>query len=357
MSLFDGNGPEMPEHRPVDDGAIEAALAGSTQDADLDALSSFVSTVRSAVGTVPTPSTAMAAVLAAGLSTDKGDLPATAASNVNGPAPQEAGLPKWRKALMKIQGFLAGLGVVGKVALGVGVAAAATTGAGAAGVLPFSIPGVAHAHGHTVVVHTETTTTMARSDRGGTPPAGHRSKHGHTAVHHAELTPTAPKTTTPTTVHEPTTTTVTTVSTPTSDPTPTTAKTPTTGETPTTVTPTTVTSTTVDAPTSTTTAPTTTTTGSSGPTQSIQLSCAYTAATQVTCNWTTAPAGSVAKYALWRWTTGGNGSDYAPIFETTDGSRFVDYHATGGPYTYRVFTTLANGASGPWSNKDYPTSL
>jgi len=37
---------------------------------------------------------------------------------------------------MKIQGFLAGLGVVGKVALGVGVAAAATTGAGAAGVLP-----------------------------------------------------------------------------------------------------------------------------------------------------------------------------------------------------------------------------
>ena len=37
---------------------------------------------------------------------------------------------------MKIQGFLAGLGVVGKLALGVGVAAAATTGAGAAGVLP-----------------------------------------------------------------------------------------------------------------------------------------------------------------------------------------------------------------------------
>lgn len=37
---------------------------------------------------------------------------------------------------MKIQGFLAGLGVAGKVLLGVGVAAAATTGAGAAGVLP-----------------------------------------------------------------------------------------------------------------------------------------------------------------------------------------------------------------------------
>ncbi len=37
---------------------------------------------------------------------------------------------------MQIKGFLAGLGVAGKLALGVGVAAAATTGAGAAGVLP-----------------------------------------------------------------------------------------------------------------------------------------------------------------------------------------------------------------------------
>jgi hypothetical protein len=33
-----------------------------------------------------------------GFSTDKGDLPATAASNVPGPARQVAGLPKWRKA-------------------------------------------------------------------------------------------------------------------------------------------------------------------------------------------------------------------------------------------------------------------
>jgi len=343
MSLFDGNGLEMPEHRPVDDGAIEAALAGNPQGGDLDSLSSFVSAVRSAVGTVPTPSTAMAAVLTAGLSTDKGDLPATAASNVNGPASQEAGLPKWRNALMKIQGFLAGLGVLGKVALGVGVAAAATTGAGAAGVLPFSIPGVAHGHGHTVVVHTTTTTTIARSEHGGTASVGHPSKHGHAAgVHHAALTPTAPKITTPTTVYDAPmpTTTVITVPTPTSDPTPTT-----------------VTSTTVaEPPSTTTTAPTTTTTGSSGPTQSIQLSCAYTGPTQVTCNWTAAP-GSVATYALWRWTSppAGNGSDYAPIYKSADGFRFVDNNATAGPYTYRVFTTLANGAAGPWSNRDYPT--
>jgi hypothetical protein len=350
MSLFDGNGLEMPEHRPVDDGAIEAALAGNTQGGDLDSLSSFVSAVRSAVGTVPTPSTAMAAVLTAGLSTDKGDLPATAASNVNGPASQEAGLPKWRKALMKIQGFLAGLGVVGKIALTVGVAAAATTGAGAAGVLPFSVPGVSHAHHHTVVIHTNTTTTtVARPKRGGNATAEHPSKHGHTAdVHHAVLTPTAPKSTTPTSVYDPpkTTTTVTTVSTPPSDPT------PTTGETPTTVTPTTV-----YAPTSTTAAPTTTTTGSSAPSQSIQLSCARTSTTQVTCNWTSAP-GSVAKYALWRWTTDGTGSDYAPIYESTDGLRFVDNTAAATvAYTYRVFTTLGDGTKGPWSNKDSLSAL
>jgi len=345
MSLYDGNGVEMPEHRPVDDGAIEAALAGTTRGADFDSLSSFVSAVRSAVGTVPTPSTAMAAVLTAGLSIDKGDLSATAASNVNGPASQEAGLPKWRKALMKIQGFVAGLGVVGKIALGVGVAAAATTGAGAAGVLPFSIPGVSHAHGQTVVIHTNTTTTtIARPKHGGTATAAYPSKHGHTAaVHHAVVTPTAP------TVYDPpaTTTTDTTVSTPPSNPTSTTDETPTTG-----------TPTTVYAPPSTTTAPTTTTSpGGSAPSQSIQLTCSATGATQVTCTWSAAP-GSVAKYALWRWTTGGNGSDYAPIYESPNGLTFVDnYVAVGVPYTYRVFTTLGNGTSGPWSNKDAMSPL
>jgi hypothetical protein len=45
-------------------------------------------------------------------------------------------MPKWRKVSMKIKGFIAGLGVAGKIALGAGVACAATTGAGAAGVLP-----------------------------------------------------------------------------------------------------------------------------------------------------------------------------------------------------------------------------
>ena len=194
MSFFDGNAPEMPEHRPVDDDAIEAALAGNTHGSDLDSLSSFVSAVRSAAEAVPTPSTAMAAVLTAGLSTEKGDLPATAASNVNGPATQEAGLSKWRKAKMKIQGFLAGLGVLGKVALGVGVAAAATTGAGAAGMLPFSVPGVGTPHHRLVVAHATTTTTVKPALKSGGPkprqaprqawnPRGRRTSHRRHDIH------------------------------------------------------------------------------------------------------------------------------------------------------------------------------
>ena len=285
MSFFDGNPPEMPEHRPVDDGEIEAALAGTTRGTGPESLSAFVSAVRSVVEAVPTPSTAMAAVLAAGLSTEKGDLSATAASNVNGPASQEAGLPKWRKALMKIQGFLAGLGVVGKIALGVGVAAAATTGAGAAGVLPFSVPGVGHAHHHTVVVHANTTTTgpklHVRPTRGASVGAGH---HTIGAEPHETVTPTTTAVTTPTARvrpagdhdhgrrrgarHD---------TTPTADTTPTHGadhhdhdrrhR---------------------DEPPST----TTTTTGGEAPSQSIQLSCQVTGPQQVTCTWTASPTRS-----------------------------------------------------------------
>jgi hypothetical protein len=353
MSLFDGNASEMPEHRPVDDGAIEAALAGHPRGADLDALSSFVSAVRSVVEAVPTPSPAMAAVLTAGLSTVKGDLPATAASNVNGPASQEAGLPKWRKAYMKIQGFIAGLGVAGKVALGVGVAAAATTGAGAAGVLPFSVPGHAHHRNHAVVHSTTTTTTKKSTPNAAFPiatvPHAAHVRKGAGAPHHANTTSTTTTVTSPATVYVPpvTSTTVekTTPTTPTTDTPPTTDTTPTT-ETPTTV---------YEPPstTSTTTTPTTQPPGGDAPTQSIQLSCTATGATQVTCTWTAAPGG-VAKYSLWRWTTGGNGSDYASIYDTPDGLTFVDNNVTPGvPFTYRVFTTLGTGASGPWSNRVY----
>jgi hypothetical protein len=140
MSPFGDDPFEMPRNQPFDDDAIEALLAGTTHDESLADLASFVTDVRKAGEAVPNPSPALAAALASGLSIDKGDLPATAASNVHGPAPQAAGLPKWRRLRMKIQGFLAGLGVAGKVALGASLAAAAaTTGAGAAGVLPPSV--------------------------------------------------------------------------------------------------------------------------------------------------------------------------------------------------------------------------
>jgi hypothetical protein len=113
---------EMPNGPTFDDGEIDAILAGTARDADLASLASFVGDVRSVSGAVPTPSAALAAALASGISSDA---PATV-------TPQ----PLWRKLKMKIQALIAGLGVAGKIALGAGVAAAATTGAGAAGVLP-----------------------------------------------------------------------------------------------------------------------------------------------------------------------------------------------------------------------------
>jgi hypothetical protein len=136
MSHFGDDEYEMPRSRPLDDVTVDALLAGYTRGEDIAALSSFIADARIAAETVPTPSPALQAALTAGLSTEQGDLPVTAASNVHGPAQQVAGLPKWRTAKMKIKGLVAGLGLAGKVALGSSVAFAATTGAGAAGVLP-----------------------------------------------------------------------------------------------------------------------------------------------------------------------------------------------------------------------------
>lgn len=124
---------EMRNHRHFDDDAIDAIVAGDTSD---EVLGPFVDDVAyAASGPAPVPSRLLATMLATGLSTENGDLPARAASNVTGPATQAAGLPKRRKR-MPIPQFIAGLSLFGKVALGVGVAAAATGGAGAAGVLP-----------------------------------------------------------------------------------------------------------------------------------------------------------------------------------------------------------------------------
>lgn len=76
------------------------------------------------------------------LLTEKGDLSATAASNVHGSAPlQTSELPKRRRTMITnlvgaLASKLASLGVAAQVGLGTVVAAASVTGAGAAGVLP-----------------------------------------------------------------------------------------------------------------------------------------------------------------------------------------------------------------------------
>ena len=113
---------------------------------------------------------ALVMLVAQGISTDKGDLPATAASNVTGPAPQAAGLPKWRKRMIVselLAGLttkLAGLGMAAKAGMGVTLAAASTTAAGAAGVLPAPAQ---HAVATVVATATPFTFPDAASDRAG----------------------------------------------------------------------------------------------------------------------------------------------------------------------------------------------
>lgn len=137
MSPADDNEAEMYRRSGIDDHAIEAFIAGSPIGDGWEPLDAFASQVRRvADGPVPEPSLQLAAFLSSGLSTEKSNLPATAASNVTGPAPQVAGLPKWRKKSMALAEFLAGLSVAAKAALGIGVAAASVTAAGAAGALP-----------------------------------------------------------------------------------------------------------------------------------------------------------------------------------------------------------------------------
>jgi hypothetical protein len=156
------DGREMPRHEPFDDGAVDALLAGDHRDGDAAALSAFVEDVRAATEAEPSASPALAAALAAGRISINDDPP----------------IATWRKLRMKIQGFLAGLGVAGKLALGAGVAAAATTGAGAAGVLPGPVQEVvSDAVGkispfhlpdgddeHDAVADDETTTTTVADD-------------------------------------------------------------------------------------------------------------------------------------------------------------------------------------------------
>jgi len=130
---------------PFDDRALEALLSGApSAQSGFDWLLPFVEDLGVASSRpVPVVRPALVMFLANGISTEKGELPATAASNVTGPAPQAAGLPKWRKKKMLISELLAGLatklgglGMAAKAGMGLTLAAASTTAAGAAGVLP-----------------------------------------------------------------------------------------------------------------------------------------------------------------------------------------------------------------------------
>ena len=262
MSSSDDYAAEMPRNTPLDENSIAAILAG---DAGAEpALAAWVCEMRSVgTGPVPQPCAALSNVFLHGVSTGKGDLPATAASNVTGPAPQAAGLPTWRKYKMAVKQFIAGLSIAGKLALGAGVAAAATTGAGTAGVLPDQVqhqfarafdtiapfevkdpqPGsvlgppepsdapsaAREAPESTTTVaaeptttkvpepaHVESTTTQPKADDHGANSGGGAGEHGATTpstteVHHEPTTTKAPEHHEPTTTkapehHEPTTT-------------------------------------------------------------------------------------------------------------------------------------------------------
>ncbi len=251
MSSSDDYAAEMPRNTPLDERSIAAILAG---DAGANpALTDWVREMRSVgTGPVPQPCAALSSAFLHGVSTGKGDLSATAASNVTGPAPQAAGLPTWRKYKMAVKQFIAGLSIAGKLALGAGVAAAATTGAGTAGVLPSPVqhqfarafdtiapfevkdpqpgsvlgppepadtPGAAResSESSTTVApaptttkasepaHVESTTTQPKADDHGAKPAGADGEHGVTTpstteAHHEPTTTKAPE------HHEPTTT-------------------------------------------------------------------------------------------------------------------------------------------------------
>ncbi|MGH9189925.1 MAG: hypothetical protein ACRD0Q_07835 [Acidimicrobiales bacterium] len=143
MSHFDGDSYEMPIP-PLDDRALEAVRGGSSSAGEGFAwLGAFVEDL-GAVATRPVPvlRPALATLLAEGISTEKSDLSATAASNVTGPAPQAAGLPKWRRRMLisellsGLAAKLAGLGMAAKAGMGLSLAAASVTAAGATGVLP-----------------------------------------------------------------------------------------------------------------------------------------------------------------------------------------------------------------------------
>jgi hypothetical protein len=136
MSRSDDYSDEMRTHQ-IDDATAEALLAGR-RVADHDQLIEILGAVRRcAEGPVPTPSPALASVLADGLRTGDSDLPATVGSDDNRPAVLAVGRPKLNRRPAVLTSSLAVLSSkVGLAAVGLTAALASVGGAGAAGLLP-----------------------------------------------------------------------------------------------------------------------------------------------------------------------------------------------------------------------------
>ncbi|MHB1712027.1 MAG: hypothetical protein ACYCV7_11590, partial [Acidimicrobiales bacterium] len=166
---------EMRKLRPLDDRAIEAFFTGHfSPDAD-PLLDSFAQSVRTfADQAAPPPRGELAAMLADGLITEKGDLLVTAASNATGPHREASALPKWRRPSMTISALLSALltklgalGLAAKGGLGIALASAGLLTAGAAGALPAPVQNtVAHVVGD-VTPLTFPTTANSHAGCGG----------------------------------------------------------------------------------------------------------------------------------------------------------------------------------------------
>lgn len=128
---------EMFQGHHLDDAIIDRILSGRRVDGEHD-LTSFMEDVQIALTAPPVPSAALMGVFADGLSHVKGDLPATAASNVTGPEIQAAGLPQ-RKRKHMLEIALAKLGtmaLVAKMGVAAGAVTLGATAAAAVGTLP-----------------------------------------------------------------------------------------------------------------------------------------------------------------------------------------------------------------------------
>ena len=155
---------EMRKPRPLSDRSVEDLFTGKLVPGEED-LAAFAHSVRAwAQGPVPTPTGELARLLADGLTTDKGDLPATAASKATGPRTEASGLPKWRRPLVATSSFLTAMftkvgmaSAAAKTGLAAAVAAGAVTAGAAAGALPAPVQNaVSHAVGAVLPVQLPT---------------------------------------------------------------------------------------------------------------------------------------------------------------------------------------------------------